>query len=443
MGLEKWSYVKYFMFVYSVASTKDSNMLMNLGKLGKGKQPDNIKVKEKLLDMENVNGLRKGNNIYVHIPFCVSICEYCMWYKIHYNRSKLTDYLDSLYKEINMVAKSNYAKSTKFDSIYIGGGTPSTLSVDDIKTLFNNLNESFSLTDDCEITFEANTSSLTKEKIQTLKLCGVTRISLGIQTFDEKRLSKMECAHKVKQVKEVVDIILKEGFTLNLDLIYGYMEQNEIEWRRDLEELCKIRPQQVTLYPLRIFPGSKLHKEYNRDGNFNYERHQERIRALKKIADEMLTADIYRKGQFAFSYLRKDSTPLKYIAIETRNINLGASAGGFSDIGETRNIYDVDKYIQLVNMGILPADGEVSLTKQQIYERFIFMSIVYGNKDVIDFKAVIEGRFKDFFGEDISKNLFEAVSTEMEKYGMIEMNNGEIKTTSRLWEYVDNSVLLY
>lgn len=443
MGFEKWSYVKYFMFVYSGPILKDATKFLNLKKNNKLDQKDNGRVLEKLLKTNNENGLKRYNNIYVHIPFCMSICEYCMWYKIGYNRTKMENYLNALYKEMDMTNNSKYVKSTKFDSVYIGGGTPSTLSVGDIKKLFNKLQESFYLTDDCEITFESNTATLTKEKIETLKKSGVTRISLGIQTFDEKRLGDMECAHKVNQARDIIAFVLETGLTLNLDLIYGYKDQKESQFRKDLDELCKISPQQVTLYPLRVVSGTKLYTKIVKEGGLNYEAHENKLIKFKTIADEVLTANKYNKGEFDFSYYKQNCESIRHIAFETRDISLGASAAMYSDIGETRNVSDVDKYIQLINENKFPIVGEVYLTKQQIYEKFIFMRIIYANKSIEDFVGATKVRFKEFFGADMSEDLFDKVRVEMEKYDLIKIENKDIKITTRMWKYIENATVLY
>ena len=118
--------------------------------------------------------------VYIHIPFCNYICAYCDFCKVFYNREYVNKYLEALDKEI----KANY-KGEIITSLYIGGGTPSSLSLDELERLFNIL-KIFTLSKDCEITMEANTDSLTLDKIKLLKKYGVNRVSLGIETINKK-----------------------------------------------------------------------------------------------------------------------------------------------------------------------------------------------------------------------------------------------------------------
>ena len=165
-------------------------------------------------------------SIYIHIPFCSSICSYCDFCKILKNEKYIDDYLDTLEKEI----KSNY-KGEKINTLYIGGGTPSSLSLKQLKKLFNIL-KILDLKENCEITFETNSEDLTKEKINFLKN-HINRLSIGIQTFNEnikKILNRKLNIENLKLACQTFD-------NVNIDLMYGFKNQTLKDLKTDLNEI--------------------------------------------------------------------------------------------------------------------------------------------------------------------------------------------------------------
>lgn len=191
--------------------------------------------------------------VYIHIPFCNYICAYCDFCKVFYNREYVNKYLDALDKEI----KSNY-KGDIITSLYIGGGTPSSLSLEELERLFNIL-KIFTLSKDCEITFESNPDSLTLDKIKLLKKYGVNRVSLGIETINKKLQEVIERRTSKESIINCINNLKKEGITnINVDLIYAIKGETLDDLKKDIDFIIFLDVPHISTYSLIIEDNTKL-----------------------------------------------------------------------------------------------------------------------------------------------------------------------------------------
>ena len=189
-------------------------------------------------------------SVYIHIPFCSSICSYCDFCKILKNEKYIDKYLKALEKEI----KTNY-KGEKIKTLYIGGGTPSSLSLENLKKLFNIL-KIFNLDENCEITFETNSEDLTHEKINFLKK-HINRLSIGVQTFDENIIKMLNRKLNIDNLK----LACQTFDNVNIDLMYGFKNQSLNDLKKDLNEIIKLNPKHISTYCLILEPHTKLYIE--------------------------------------------------------------------------------------------------------------------------------------------------------------------------------------
>ena len=186
-------------------------------------------------------------SIYIHIPFCTKICSYCDFPKILKNEKWIDNYLEELEKEI--IKKYN---GEQIKTIYIGGGTPSSLNLKQLNKLFNIL-KIFKIKKDAEITIEANSEDLTEEKLKLLKKY-TNRLSIGIQTFNKKRLKELNRTVNINNLKNA----FKYFNNINIDLIYGYKNQTIKELNEDLNEILKLNPAHISTYSLIIEKNTLL-----------------------------------------------------------------------------------------------------------------------------------------------------------------------------------------
>ncbi len=193
-------------------------------------------------------------SIYIHIPFCETICTYCDFCKIFYNKKYIIPYLNSLNEEI----ESSY-NDEEIQTLYIGGGTPSSLSIEELDYLFKILKK-IKLYKDYEFTFECNIENINEEKLKLLFNNGVNRLSIGIQTFNEKHLSFLGRKHTYKETFKIIETSKKIGFkNINIDLMYAFSDQTLEELEEDLEHFLKLDVNHISIYSLIIEPHTKLY----------------------------------------------------------------------------------------------------------------------------------------------------------------------------------------
>lgn len=194
------------------------------------------------------------SSAYIHIPFCRQICSYCDFCKVYYNKELVLKYLDSLEQEIN----NNYQGDT-LKTIYIGGGTPSSLSYLELEKLFKIL-DILKKDGDIEFTIECNFDSITKEKLDLFKKNGVNRLSFGIETIDSKCLKELNRILDINYVKEIISYAKKIGLTnINVDLIYALPFSNMEILKRDLDFILDLDVKHISTYSLIIEQNTKLY----------------------------------------------------------------------------------------------------------------------------------------------------------------------------------------
>jgi oxygen-independent coproporphyrinogen-3 oxidase len=197
------------------------------------------------------------NGLYIHIPFCRSKCGYCAFVSYPIKNSAPSTYLTALYKEIDFW--SERVQADKFGSIFIGGGTPTILPTAELSKLLTVLKDKFALSDQAEITIETNPNTVDLAKLTELRLNGVNRLSIGIQSFSDQTLRLIERSHTVEEGLEAAYLARKAGFdNLNLDLIYGLPGQSVAEWQNTLGEALALKPDHLSAYQLSIDSGSRF-----------------------------------------------------------------------------------------------------------------------------------------------------------------------------------------
>jgi oxygen-independent coproporphyrinogen-3 oxidase len=394
-------------------------------------------IKENIFSKENKNPTNK-NVMYIHIPFCATRCSYCPYYTTPYNSALVTDYLNALEKEIYKFKNTEYAKSTVFESLYFGGGTPSILSVENIKKITNTIFSNFNFAKNGEFSFESNPSTLTKDKILALKSSGMNRVSLGIQTYNDKLLRDMQCAHTSEKAKSVVNLLLENNFVVNTDMIFGLIGQTKEDFEKDLEIINSYsKPIQLTLFPLRINVNTPLGEElYNKEG-ITARDHNERLLKFDALAEKYLLNNNFIREESPVFYYKNGFLPHKYNSTETRVVGLGTNAGTLLDDGESCNTSDINEYISGINDNLYPAISGLPLTQQQAYERFILYRIIYMQRSLTNFHEVVQKRFLEHFGVELDDRLYYKVIDNMRRLRFIEKGTDKLILTDRLWSILN------
>ena len=272
-------------------------------------------------------------SVYIHIPFCNNICSYCDFTKMYYNKKYINKYLDTLEEEI----KSNY-KNEIISTIYIGGGTPTSLDIDELSKLFNIL-KIFKLNKEYEYTIECNIESLNKEKLDLFKKNNINRLSIGIETFSDKFLKYLNRFHTKEQVFNIIDYAKKLFDNINIDLIYGIPNQTIKDLKYDLDMFLRLNINHISTYSLIIEPHTKLYinNESNIDEDLEYEMYKYICDTLEKNGFVHYEISNFSKPGYESKHNLTYWNNLEYYGF-------GLGASGFINNIRYDNTKNIDKY---------------------------------------------------------------------------------------------------
>ena len=300
--------------------------------------------------------------LYVHVPFCRGKCLYCDFYSIA-DISQVLDYLEALAQE----ARLYQGRFPAFDTLYLGGGTPSLLSGPQLAALMDCLRRHFTFAPDTEVTLEANPDDLTLEKLRLFLDLGVNRLSLGVQSFDDAELRFLGRRHTARQALQTIVWARAAGFNnLGVDLIYALPGQTEAAWRKNLEKVLKFQPEHLSCYQLTLSPETPLGQRQAR-GEFAPPA-EEAQRRLFLLTSQFLEARgylHYEVANFARGAARRCRHNLKYWQ-HAPYLGLGPAAHSFDGTRRWWHHASLDRYCQALRQGQLPLAGEETLTPEQL-----------------------------------------------------------------------------
>jgi oxygen-independent coproporphyrinogen-3 oxidase len=203
--------------------------------------------------------------IYIHIPFCIKRCHFCAFYLVMHETQRVEQFLRALEQEIVMYAEQQGLGQRSVSTVYFGGGTPTTLAPAQMASILACLKSYFSFTEPCEITVEATPESLTVEYADWLRQAGVTRLSLGIQSFVQQERRQLGLSGSVADAFTGIHRAKQAGFPdLNLDLIYGLPGQSCGSWEKTLAQAMEFAPTHLSSYALSLEEGTRFYAEFRR-----------------------------------------------------------------------------------------------------------------------------------------------------------------------------------
>jgi oxygen-independent coproporphyrinogen-3 oxidase len=309
--------------------------------------------------------------LYIHIPFCVKKCLYCDFYSIESPSTEvINQYLSALIKEI----ESQKERLSEIRTVYIGGGTPSILKPEQLSFLMDKVNLYLVPSRIIEFTVETNPGTVDRQKLRVLKEHGVTRISLGVQSFKEKELRLLGRSHSLRDIFQAIEEIKALNLDLSIDLIYGLPFQSLNDWLQNLSRAIEIDPGHVSAYELTVEEGTPFCLEISSG-------------RIQKPSDE----DIVRMYEYAVHYLEEKG----YIHYEVSNfarpgrechhninywkrgeyIGLGAGAHSFFEGIRRENFNDLTAYINSVNLGRLPYKKVSKLSLEDEFMELVMLGL--------------------------------------------------------------------
>ncbi len=346
--------------------------------------------------------------LYIHIPFCIQKCKYCDFNSFAACEREKAVYLDALICEMEKYS------GEEVDTIFVGGGTPTSLSAEQLELLLKNINEIFLVSSDCEITIEANPKTLDKEKLETLKKNGVNRISIGVQSFNDNELEKLGRVHTGAEAEETIKLCKKHFKNVSIDLMCAIPDQTKESFLTNLEKAFSLKPQHISCYSLILEDGTPLFDEYEKgtlvlpDEDAEREIYEIACRQMENC--EYLQYEI---SNFAKSgYESRHNT--KYWRCE-EYIGVGLSAHSYLNGVRFSNTDDFSSYIK---GDFLSGEREV-LSKEEKMSEYMFLGLRMT-------EGVSKSGFKQKFGEDI-ENIFQKPLSKFKKLGMIEEKDDTIR----------------
>lgn len=360
--------------------------------------------------------LKKPTSAYVHIPFCTQICYYCDFSKVFIKNQPVDAYLQALIREFRSY------DITELRTLYIGGGTPTSISAVQLDYLLTELSRDLNLNTLEEFTIEANPGDLTVDKIEVLQKSAVNRVSLGVQTFNDKHLKRIGRSHNEVQIYSTIDALKTAGFqNISIDLIYALPGQTMDDVRSNVAKALSLNIPHLSLYSL-ILEHHTVFMNKMRRGKLHLPTED-----LEAEMFEYIISEMERNGfeHYEISNFTKPGFESRHNLMYWDNVEyygVGAGASGYLDGIRYRNRGTIQHYLKGVSEGNARLSEEV-LSKNEMMEEELFLGL---RKK----KGVSIGKFEQKFGTSFEKRYGQIVQ-ELQSDGLLKENNGFIQMTKK------------
>lgn len=357
---------------------------------------------------------------YVHVPFCQTICGYCDFYSVLVDRTAMHPLVDALIADFQ---RERAIRPVLLDTIFVGGGTPTTLPAVELRRLLSALHAAATSDRPIEFTVEANPATVTTETAATLVESGVTRVSIGAQSFDTAELRVLERIHHPPQVAQTVDICRAAGISqVNLDLIFAVPGQSVDSWRRNLEHAIAIGPDHLSCYALTYERGTPLFDQ--REAGDVKALDEDTEAEMYELTIDLLAAAGY--AQYEISNFAKPGCECRHNLVYWRNepyLGIGPSAAGFVDEVRYKNIPDHREYVRAVGEGRSAWLSQEKLSPDQRARETMMLSLRLN-------EGLNRSAFRERFGNDPT-HLFSDALEKHAELGLLTITDERIVLTPR------------
>lgn len=394
------------------------------------------------LEQRRAGSLALPLSIYVHVPFCESVCYYCACNKvITKHHDKAAEYLRYLSREVDLHV-SHFGKGHSVSQLHLGGGTPTFLSDAELADMMAMLRRSFAFVPGGEYSIEVDPRTVTAERLQHLHALGFNRLSFGVQDFDP---AVQKAVHRVQPAEQVFALVAAArsiGFeSLNVDLIYGLPMQTPESFARTLTQVSQLRPDRIALYAYAHLPARF--------------KPQRRIVSaeLPSAADKlsMLSASLDAFSDSGYVYVGMDhfALPDDALAVAKRQgrlhrnfqgystqpdcdlIALGVSAIGRIGATYSQNAKTLDEYYDALDQGRLPIVRGLAVSRDDLVRRSVIMALMCQGR--VQFESIELGHlidFKSYFARELEK------LADLASHGLVRVDDSGIEVTSSGWYLV-------
>ena len=374
---------------------------------------------------------KQALELYIHIPFCVRKCAYCDFLSFPATERAHEAYVAKLIEEI-------YGQSAGFQdycvtSIFLGGGTPSILSADLMRDLFEALYQCFDIAVDAEISIEANPGTLTMEKLHMYRTCGINRISIGLQSADDEELKALGRIHCYDDFLKSFQRARQAGFTnINVDLMAALPGQTVQSWKNTLRKVMMLKPEHISAYSLIIEEGTPFYDRYHADQSAFPD--EEMDREMYHLTKEIMAAQGFERYEIS-NYSKPGYECRHNIGYWTGvdYLGLGLGASSYTHGFRYHNVTDMDEYLSLdLSEGGAAARDIQKMSEKEQIEEFMFLGL-----------RMMKGVSGSEFFERFGLNLWSIYGEEFDRLaaqGLLEVRKPEVRLTE-LGIDVSNMVL--
>jgi oxygen-independent coproporphyrinogen III oxidase len=358
------------------------------------------------------------SGIYIHIPFCKQACHYC---DFHFSTSmkKKEEMVLALAKEIEL-RKDEFEKE-EVETIYFGGGTPSVLSIDDIRFLIHSVYQNYNVIENPEITLEANPDDLDEETILQFANSPINRLSIGIQSFFEDDLQLMNRAHNMEEAKKCLAFATQHFDNISIDLIYGMPNMSNEKWLQNIETALSFNIPHISSYALTVEPKTALHKMI-------------KLGTISTLDDDLaqlhfhILIDKLQENGFVHYELSNFGKPDYFSKNNTaywlgkKYIGIGPSAHSFNGESRSWNVSNNSMYLKAIADNKVPSEIEI-LSKTDQYNEYIMTGL-----------RTIWGVSLDKIETEFGSSYLEYLHQQAEKYisdNLLTVENNILKTTKK------------
>jgi oxygen-independent coproporphyrinogen III oxidase len=355
--------------------------------------------------------------IYIHIPFCRKKCHYCDFYKTTKVQKK-KQFLEALFKEITL--RAEFLRDEEVETIYLGGGTPSVLTHEEVKLVLQQIKQQFPVKNEAEITLEANPDDLSLNYLKQIKGAGINRLSIGIQSFSDPDLKLMNRRHSAVGAIQSIENALQAGFSdISIDLIYGIPDQTLEQWKKNLNISVHLPINHISAYHLTFHEGTPFYKRIDKGiikempEELSIAQFEELLRATAEAGFEQYEISNFARNKAYSKHNTSYWQGKKYLG-------LGPAAHSYDHLTRQWNKSDLDGYISSAQSGEVLCSNEVLSEKDKLNDYIITgIRTVWG---------ISVNHITTTYGEKMAEKVIHSAHTFLDR-ALIKMINGVITLT--------------
>ncbi len=345
--------------------------------------------------------------LYIHIPYCNSFCSYCQFYKEAYpkNDKLLDQYFENVIKEIRMYAEKPFFKNSIITSIFFGGGDPSIIKYQHFEQIMKVIYDNFDVCEKPSISIEGNIKNLLDEnRLEMYKKYNISRISFGVQTFNESIRKKLLIKPTINEIHKLAQMLKKYKFeSFAFDLMYNLPNQTEQDIENDVKQAISLGAEYIDFYSLNLYPNTTFFKDIYENGKFEIVPTKSRELEQNKQIHNLMSKEGY-KQVISCTYSKKFDKPhpgLYHYLKGGNMLGIGPSARSFLEGQAFRNVCSVEGYNSMLENNQYPIETGIIISEKEVERRLIILAI---NLLKVE-KKMVNGKFPDI--EDKFKQLIQ------------------------------------